>query len=183
MLLLGILWEKVNLLLQPEVSLYTKFIKLYTSLPEVNFGHLSVSHEVGIDNVTINCTTTFDCSSTCYCQVQVDGKNENPEMFTNNEATVPVTGLTSNTQYSYTVSLVDRSGLPFDGACIMRRSQFTTLMEPGATTSSVSSSSSTSTIAMSTSLIIVVPSISMIPTAGPTGTSSPSINGMFYSPF
>ena len=65
-------------------------------------------------------------------------------MFTNNEAIVPITGLMANTQYNYTVSLVDGSGLPFDDACIMRMSQFTTLMEPGSTTSSVSSSSPTS---------------------------------------
>ena len=100
-------------------------------LTEVNFGHLSNSHEVGIDNVTINCTTIFDCSSTCYCQVKVNGLTPQMTMFTNNEATVPVTGLMANTQYSYTASLVNRSGLPFDNACIMRRSQFTTLMEPG----------------------------------------------------
>ena len=53
-------------------------------------------------------------------------------MFTNNEAIVLISGLMANTQYSYTVSLVDGSGLLFDNACIMRRSQFTTLMEPGA---------------------------------------------------
>ena len=79
----------------------------------------------------------------------------------------------ANTQYSYTVSLVDGSGLSFDNACIMRMSQFTTLMEPGATPSSVSSSSSTSTIAMSTSTTIVVPPVSMTSTATPTGTTNP----------
>ena len=99
-------------------------------------------------------------------------------MFTNNEATVPITGLMANTQYNYTVSLVDGSGLPFDDACIMRRSQFTTLMEPGATPSSSSSSSPTVIIAMSTATI-VPPSDSMI-YASPTGTSSPSINGELY---
>ena len=52
-------------------------------------------------------------------------------MFTNNEATVPITGLMANTQYDYTVSLVNGSGIPFYNACIMRRSQFITLMEPG----------------------------------------------------
>ena len=79
----------------------------------------------------------------------------------------------ANTQYSYTVSLVDGSGLSLDNACITRRSQFTTLMEPGSTTSSVSSSSSTSTIAMSTSTTIVVPPVNMTSTAGSTGTTNP----------
>ena len=101
-------------------------------------------------------------------------------MFTNNEATVPITGLMADTQYSYTVSLVDGSGLPFDDACIMRMSQFITLMEPGATPSSVSSSSPTSTIAMSTGTTTVVSSVSMTSTATPTGTGSPSIYGELY---
>ena len=74
---------------------------------------------------------TFNCS-TCYCQVQVTGRNKNCEMFTNNTASITIPDLMANTQYSYTVSLVDASGEPFDNACIMRRSQFTTLMEPGA---------------------------------------------------
>ena len=52
-------------------------------------------------------------------------------MFTNNEASVTIPDLMANTQYSFTVSLVNGSGLPLDNACIMRRSQFTTLMEPG----------------------------------------------------
>ena len=96
-------------------------------------------------------------------------------MFTNNEASVNIPDLMANTQYNFTVSLVNGS----DDTCIMRRSQFTTLMEPGATPSSVSSSSSTSTIAMSTSTTIVVPPVNMTSTATPTGTTeSPSTNSM-----
>ena len=38
--------------------------------------------------------------------------------FNGNTATVSVTGLTSNTTYTYTASLVDSSGLPLTDTCI-----------------------------------------------------------------
>lgn len=98
----------------------------------ISFDYLSITNVSGSDSVTINCTTTFTCPSTCYCQVQVNNGMIKRGLFANNEATVTVPDLIPDTQYSYTASLVNGSGLPFAGACIRRMNDFTTLIEPGA---------------------------------------------------
>ena len=98
----------------------------------ISFDYLSITNVSGSDSVTINCTTTFTCPSTCFCQVQVNNGMIKRGVFTNNKATVTVPNLIPDTQYSYTASLVNGSGLPFAGACIRRMNDFTTLIEPGA---------------------------------------------------
>ena len=121
----------------------------------VNLGYLNVTDvDVGTNDATVYCTSAFACPSTCYCQVEVNGTTLS-EIFSSNEATVAITDLASNTSYSYTASLVDGSGLPFDGACIVRIDSFTTLL--GDDTTNISSSTASTSVAT-------------IPTVAPTST-------------
>ena len=121
---------------------YFNYFSHYYYVLVVDFNYLTITNVVGIDNVTVTCMTTFSCPTTCYCQIEFNGTSQ-MEPLNDTEAIISITGLTPATDYSYTVSLVNEDGLPLDNACIMRRSQFNTLMEPGdtSTTSSVSSSS------------------------------------------
>ena len=120
----------MNLLIKQEVSIIVIISSHYYYVLVIDFDYLTISNVVGIDNVTVNCMTTFSCPTTCYCQIDFN-ETSRMEPLNDTEAIISITGLTPATDYSYTVSLVDESGLPLDNACIMRRSQFTTLMEPG----------------------------------------------------
>lgn len=128
---------------------------LFSSL-DIDFEYLIVTVlKKSNINITLQCNTTYVCLD-CYCRIIFHDGMESRSEFSMNRTNITFEGLSSNSNYTFTASLVDDENNAFSDACInvigsfMTDGEATVTPPTGNTTDPTNSANTTNTTDMTT---------------------------------